>query len=320
MSRPRLVVSRPLSAGVERRLAASFDCAFAGTPEDAARLAERAEAHRADGVVVCLNDPVGAELIARLPAGVKVVATYSVGFNHIDLDAARARGLVVTYTPEAVTEATADCALLLLLAACRQARAFRLQMEAGEWRGWSGTGLLGRDPGGKRLGLVGMGRIGRAVARRARAFGLEIHYFARHRLAPDLEAGAVYHPSLESLFRVSDIVSLHTPTTPETRGMVDRTSLGWLPDGAVLVNTARGDQVVDDDLIAALGSGKLAAAGLDVFAGEPDFDRRYLDLPNAVLLPHVGTSTVETRELMGEHLADDLAAVFAGRPPRWRIA
>ena len=320
MTRPRLVVSRPLPESVENRLAAAFDCAFARSPDDAARLAERAETHRADGLVVCLNDPVTADLIARLPAGLKVIATYSVGFNHIDLEAARARGLTVIYTPEAVTEATADCAILLLLAACRQAHAFQLQMQAGEWRGWSGTGLLGGDPGGKRLGIVGMGRIGRAVAHRARAFGLDIHYFARHRLSAAQEAGATYHASLESLFRASHIVSLHTPTTAETRGMINRTSLSWLPDGAVLVNTARGDQVVDDDLIAALHSGKLAAAGLDVFAGEPDFDRRYLDLPNAFLLPHIGTSTIETRELMGEHLAGDLASVFAGQPPRWRIA
>jgi glyoxylate reductase len=319
-AKPRLVVSRPLPAGVEDRLRVAFDTDLAATPRGADDLVLRAAAHRADGMLVCLSDPVPAGLIRRLPDSVRVIATYSVGFNHVDLDAARARGIAVTYTPEAVTEATADCALLLILAACRQAHAFQLQMWAGAWTGWSATGLLGSDPGGQSLGIVGMGRIGQAVARRARAFGMDIHYFARHRLDPALEDGAAYHSTLESLFRASRIVSLHTPSTPDTRGMINRDSLAWLPDGAVFVNTARGDQVVDDDLIAALQSGRLAAAGLDVFAGEPLFDRRYLDLPNAFLLPHIGTSTAETRDLMGRHLVEDLQAFFAGGTPRWRVA
>ncbi len=317
--KPRLVVSRPLSAGVEDRLRAAFDTDLAPSPRGADALVERCATLGADGLLVCLNDPVPEELIRRLPASVKVIATYSVGTNHIDLDAARARGVAVTYTPEAVTEATADCALLLILAACRQAHAFQLQMWAGEWRGWTAMGVMGSDPADKVLGIVGMGRIGRAVARRARAFGMEIHYFARHRLDPALEDCAAYHPTLESLFRASRIVSLHTPSTPETRGMINAASLAWLPDGAVFVNTARGDLVVDDALVEALRSGRLAAAGLDVFAGEPDFDRRYLDLPNAFLLPHVGTSTTETRDLMGRHLVDDLQAFFAGGTPRWRV-
>lgn len=316
-SKPRLVVSRALLPQVRHRLAQSFVTDEA--EESGVDLVTRAIAHRADGMLVCITDPLTAEVIARLPDSVRVIATYSVGFNHIDVAAAAARGIVVTFTPEAVTDATADCALLLLLGACRLAHAFQLQMANGEWRGWSPTGLLGQDPGGKVLGLIGMGRIGRAVAQRARGFGMEIHYHARHRLEPALERGASYHPGLESLFAVAQVVSLHTPSTPATRGQINRRSLAWLPEGAVLINTARGDQVVDDDLIAALGNGKLAAAGLDVFVGEPDFDRRYLDLPNAFLLPHIGTSTVETRVRMGFDAASDLEAVLAGRPPRWRV-
>ena len=316
-SKPRLVVSRALLPPVRQRLAQAF---VTDSAEDSgADLVDRAIAHRADGLLVCITDSVSAEVIAGLPASVRVIATYSVGFNHIDVAAAAARGIVVTHTPEAVTDATADCALLLLLGACRLAHAFQLQMGNGEWRGWSPTGLLGQDPGGKVLGLVGMGRIGRAVAQRARAFGMAVHYHARHRLNSELERGAVHHSSLESLFAAAQMVSLHTPSTPETRGQINARSLAWLPDGAVLVNTARGDQVVDDDLIAALSGGKLAAAGLDVFAGEPDFDRRYLDLPNAFLLPHIGTSTVETRIRMGLDAASDLEAVLAGGNPRWPV-
>ena len=315
-NKPRLVVSRTLLPEVERRIAKSF---VTDRAEAATDLVARAAAHRADGLLVCITDTLSAEVIARLPNTVRVIATYSVGFNHIDTEAARSRGIVVTYTPDAVTDATADCAMLLLLGACRQAHAFQLQMWNGEWRGWTPTGLLGSDPGSKVLGLVGMGRIGRAVAQRARAFGMEIHYHARSRLASELEQGAVHHKTMESLFGASRMVSLHTPSTPETRGWINRRSLAWLPEGAVLINTARGDQVVDEDLIAALASGRLAAAGLDVFAGEPNLDPRYLDLPNAFLLPHIGTSTRETRIRMGADAVDDLDAFFAGREPRWRV-
>ncbi len=317
--KPRLVVSRTLPRGVEQRLVAAFDTQLAPPDGTGGDLVARASAHHADALLVCLTDAVSADLIARLPASVRVIATYSVGHNHIDVDAARARGIAVTSTPQAVTAATADCALLLLLGACRMAAAFQRQMQAGEWIGWTATGLLGMDPGGKVLGIVGLGRIGRAVAQRARAFGMEIHYHGRHRLDPELEQDATYHPSLEGLFRASQVVSLHTPSVAATRGMINGDSLAWLAPGAVFINTARGDQVVDDDLIAALRSGQLRAAGLDVFANEPDFDRRYLDLPNVFLLPHIGTSTHETRDRMGADAVADLTDFFAGREPRGRV-
>jgi glyoxylate reductase len=309
---PRVVVSRPLPRPIEERLARTFDADLAQSDgQSVEALIARAVRHRADGLLICLTERLDGAAIARLPAGLRAIATYSVGTNHIDLEACAARGIAVVSTPEAVTDATADCALLLLLAACRKAHAFRLQMWAGQWRGWTPGGPMGIDPGGKVLGIVGLGRIGRAVARRARAFGMDIHYHGRRRLPPAIEDGAIWHPTLESLFRASRLVSLHTPSTPETRGMINRTSLSWLPDGAVFVNTARGDQVVDDDLIAALASGRLAAAGLDVFDGEPDFDRRYLDLPNVFAVPHIGTSTTETRERMGWEAIAGLESALA---------
>jgi lactate dehydrogenase-like 2-hydroxyacid dehydrogenase len=321
-AKPRIVVTRRLPPRVEERLATLFEAELnpADTLLTADAILARCEAHRADGLLVCLSDSLSAGVIQRLPASLRVISTYSVGTNHIDLEAARARGMVVTYTPDATTEATADLAMLLLLAACRRAHEFQLQLRDGGWGAWNAWANLGTDPAGKTLGLVGMGRIGRAVAKRARAFGMDIAYHQRSRLSPELEAGAVYHPTLEGLFQASAIVSLHTPSTDETKGFINRRSLSWLPDGAVFVNTARGDQVVDDDLIAALRSGKLAAAGLDVFAGEPNLDRRYLDLPNAYLLPHIGTSTVETRDRMGLDAIANLEDVFAGREPRWRVA
>lgn len=321
MSKPRIVVGRRLPPRVEDRVAQLFEPLF--NPDDTIlspeALVERARVHRADGLLVTITDRLPGDAITALPDKVRVISTFSVGVNHIDIAAAKARGIVVTYAPEAVTEATADCAMLLLLGACRRAHEYQAQLREGRWTSWSAWKDLGFDPGGKVLGLVGMGRIGRAMAKRAGAFGMNIHYHQRHRLPPELEQGAVYHDKLESLFRASRIISLHTPTTDETRGFINRRSLAWLPDGAVFVNTARGDQVDDDALIEALSSGRLAAAGLDVFAGEPAFDRRYLALPNAFLLPHIGTSTVETRDQMGWDAIANLEAFFAGHEPPWRV-
>lgn len=320
-AKPRIVLGRRLPARVEAELAERFAPLF--NPEDRVlapdELVARARDHRADGLLVALTDRLPADAIAALPASVRVIATYSVGFNHIDIDAARARGIVVAYCPEATTVATADLAMLLLLSACRRLSAFERELRQGRWGAWTAWKDLGTDPGGKVLGIVGMGRIGQAVAARARAFGMRIAYHQRRRLPPELEGDATFHPTLEGLFRASQMVSLHAPATPETRHLINRESLGWLADGAVLVNTARGDLVDDDALIAALTSGKLAAAGLDVFAGEPNFDQRYLDLPNVTLLPHIGTSTTETRERMGRDTIANLSAVFAGQEPPWRV-
>ena len=185
----------------------------------------------------------------------------------------------------------------------------------GRWEAWSPTGMLGADVSGKRLGIYGMGGIGRAVAARARGFDMEAHYHNRNRLPPELENGAEYHESPESLLQASQVLSLHAPLTPETRRFLTRERIELLPDGAIVVNTARGDLVVDEDLIAALESGKLAAAGLDVYSGEPDIHPGYRRLRNTFLLPHMGTSTVETRDAMGFRALDNLDAVFAAKTP-----
>ncbi|CDK98169.1 Glycerate dehydrogenase [Magnetospirillum gryphiswaldense MSR-1 v2] len=321
MNKPRLVLTRRLPQQAEAELAVHFD--LLGNPEDrvleASEIVARAHAHQAEALLVTLTERLEATTIDALPASVRIICTYSVGTNHLDLQAARRRGIALAYAPQAVTEATADTAMLLLLAACRRAHEFQAQLRQGRWGAWNAWENLGWDPGGQILGLVGMGRIGRAVARRARAFGMDIHYFQRNRLESSLEDGATYHSSLDSLFAISRFVSLHTPTTPETKGFINAQALSWLKDGAIFLNTARGDQVDDDALIAALRSGKLAAAGLDVFNNEPAFDRRYLDLPNAYLLPHIGTSTEQTRIRMSRDCIANLCAFFAGKPIPWPI-
>lgn len=321
MSKPRLVVTRRLPAQVESELAERFEL-LPNAPDtllSSADIVERVRAHRADALLVTLTERLDADFFAALPDHLRVVCTYSVGTNHLDIDAARAKGVALAFTPEAVTEATADVALLLLLAACRRAHEFQAMLREDRWGAWNAWDNLGWDPGGQVLGLVGMGRIGQAVARRARAFGMDIHYFQRNRLEEAQEQGATYHASLQSLFRASRFVSLHTPTTPQTKGFINAESLSWLKPGAIFVNTARGDQVVDDALIAALKDGTLAAAGLDVFAGEPRFDRRYLGLPNAYLLPHIGTSTEQTRIRMGRDALANLCAFFDNRSMPWPL-
>ncbi|MCA1906806.1 MAG: D-glycerate dehydrogenase [Magnetospirillum sp.] len=321
MSKPRLVVTRRLPAQVETELAERFEVLPNAQDSllSSADIVDRVRTHRADALLVTLTERLDADFFAALPDHVRVVCTYSVGTNHLDIDAARAKGVALAFTPEAVTEATADVALLLLLAACRRAHEFQAMLREGRWGAWNAWDNLGWDPGGQVLGLVGMGRIGQAVARRARAFGMVIHYFQRNRLDESKEQGATYHASLESLFRVSRFVSLHTPTTPQTKGFINAASLSWLKPGAIFVNTARGDQVVDDALIAALKDGTLAAAGLDVFAGEPRFDHRYLGLPNAYLLPHIGTSTEQTRIRMGRDALTNLCAFFDNRSMPWPL-
>jgi lactate dehydrogenase-like 2-hydroxyacid dehydrogenase len=273
-----------------------------------------------DGVLVSPTNKMTADAIAGLDRSVRIMATFSVGLDHIDLKAAKERGLVVTNTPDVLTDSTADIAMLLMLAAARRAWEGAKMLRDGRWTGWTPTQLMGTHLGGKRLGILGMGRIGQAVARRARPFGMQIHYHNRQRLPREREEGAIYHKTPEDLLRVSDFLTLHCPMTPETKKFLNTERIELMPAGAVVVNTARGGVVDDKALIAALKSGRLAAAGLDVFEGEPDLDKGYLALDNAFLLPHQGSGTVETRNAMGFKALDNLDAFFAGREPPNRVA
>ena len=310
----RILCTRRMPPNVEARLARDYHATL--NPEDrihgADSFLEAAEGR--DGIFCAGGDPLSAGVIERLPDTVGILATYSVGYEHIAVDAAKARGIVVTNTPDVLNDATADVAMLCLLGAARRGAEGDRMVRAGEWVGWHSTMMLGVHVTGKRLGIFGMGRIGRAVARRARGFDMAVHYHNRSRLAPALEDGAVWHDTPESLLAASDFLSINAPSTPETRGFLDAGRIAHLPDGAVVVNTARGDLVDDDALIAALRSGKVAAAGLDVFAGEPNLDPRYRELDNTFLLPHLGSASLETRDAMGYCCLDNLDAFFAGRP------
>jgi len=269
-----------------------------------------------DALLVTLADRFGADVIARLDPSVKVIATYSVGHEHIDLHAAKARGIRVAYTPDAVTVATAEIGFLLILGAARRASEGERLLRAKQWGGWQPMQLIGRRLDGKRLGIYGMGKIGQAIAKRARAFDMEIHYFNRRRLDAAEEHGATYHATLDSLLAVTDILSIAAPSTPETRGSINASALAKLKPGAIVTNIARGDLVDDDDLIAAVKSGHIAHIGLDVFANEPNIHPGYYDLENAFLLPHMGTSVIEARDEMGFAALDDIDAVLQGREPR----
>ncbi|HEY4134309.1 MAG TPA: D-glycerate dehydrogenase [Alphaproteobacteria bacterium] len=319
-SKPVVLATRKLPEPVEERLRASYQAIL--NPDDRPlspdELLRRADG--VDGILCTLTDRLSAAAIAALPARVRILATFSVGHEHIDLQAAQARGLCVTNTPGALTEATADIAFLLMLGAARRAYEGERLLRSGQWQGWAPTQLMGTALQGKRLGIAGMGRIGQAVARRALAFGMTVRYTGRkpRDLGPGLPA--TFHADDAAFLAECDVLSLHMASTPETRHWLDARRVGLLPKGAIVVNTARGDLVDDGALIDGLTSGHLRAAGLDVFAGEPAIDARYRDISNAMLLPHLGSATFETRCAMGFRALDNLDAFFAGAPPRDKLA
>ncbi|MGB0681184.1 MAG: 2-hydroxyacid dehydrogenase [Magnetovibrionaceae bacterium] len=321
-TRPRLLITRRLPEAVEERASAHYDALLAPAGVDEP-MAKAALVERAEGCAALMCNPtdrIDADLIAALPESIRMIATFSVGYEHVDVDAARARGIVVSNTPDVLTDATADIALLLMLGATRRAWEAQSLLRAGEWTGWTPTQLMGLALQGRRLGILGMGRIGQAVAARGRAFGMEIHYHNRRRLEGPQEAGATFHQTPEALLAVADVLSLHFPLTPETKGFLNAERIALMPDSAVVVNTARGGVVNDADLIAALRSGRLASAGLDVFDGEPQLHPDYAGLTNAYLLPHLGSATVETRNAMGFRALDNLDAFFGGNEPPDRVA
>ena len=315
-----LLVTRKLPDAVEARAARDYRAQLHPqdknyTAEDLAELSQGM-----DALLIASTNKMTAAAIEGLANSVRIVATFSVGIEHIDLKAATKRAIVVTNTPDVLTDATADQTMLLLLAAARRAWEGTAMVREGRWVGWSPIQLMGVHPGGKRLGILGMGRIGQAVARRARPFGMEIHYHNRKRLPKEQEQGAIFHATAEDLLKASDFLSFHCPLTPETKKFLNAERIKLLPKGAVVVNTARGGVIDDEALIAALKSRRLAAAGLDVFEGEPKLNPGYLKLENAFLTPHQGSGTVETRNAMGFRALDNLDAFFAGKAPPDRVA
>lgn len=315
-----VLVTRKLPAAVEARLERDYRPSF--NPEDRLystdELLERAA--DAEAIVACHTEKFTREVIARLSPRVRAITNFSVGVDHVDLEAARERGIIVTNTPQVLTNATAELTLLLMLGAARRASEGERLIRADQWDTWSPSFMVGTEMTGKRLGIIGMGGVGQVTARRARGFDMQVHYHNRKRLPAEREDGAQYHDSVDELLPHCDFLALHCPGTPENHHLINAERIARLPDGAIIANAARGSVVDEQALVAALKSGKLAAAGLDVFENEPGVSAALRALDNTFLLPHVGSATRETRDAMGFRALDNLDAVFADRAPGDRVA
>jgi lactate dehydrogenase-like 2-hydroxyacid dehydrogenase len=318
--KPGVLVTRKLPDAVEDRLRRSYEARL--------NLDDRLYSHnelieRAKGVhaiLPCHTEHFTAHVIGRLPDEVKIIANFSVGFDHVDIEAAKKKGIVVTNTPDVLSDATAELTMMLMIGAARRASEGERLVREGKWKDWSPAFMVGTQVTGKRLGVLGMGRVGQVVARRARGFDMEIHYHDARRLPSEKELGAVFHKTVEDMLPHCDFLTVHCNVTPETQGMMNAKRFALLPEGAIFVNAARGAIVDDDALVAALKSGHLKAAGIDAYNNEPDVDTRLVGLANTFLMPHIGSATAETRDAMGFRALDNLDAYFAGKTPRDRVA
>ena len=313
--KPVLWITRKLSDATLERASRDYDVII--KHEDGLHTANDIidMSSKVDAILPCHSEIFDAAVSAKLDARVKIIANHSVGVDHCDLDALATRGIVVTNTPDVLSDATADIAMLLMLGAARHAVEGDRLVRSGEWDFWSPSFMVGKQVSGARLGIIGMGRVGQVMAKRARGFGMDVHYYNRSKLSADLEQGAIYHDTIEDLLGVADFLSLHCPATPETTRMMNTDRFNMLPDGAVFVNTARGALVNEDALMAALDTGKVAAAGLDCYVTEPGGNPALSAYPNVFMLPHIGSATVETRDAMGFRALDNLDAFFAGKKP-----
>jgi lactate dehydrogenase-like 2-hydroxyacid dehydrogenase len=314
MTKPTLVVTTRYLKAVEDRIDRDYSARRNPNQFPFSQQDLLAAAEGADALFITPADRLDSGFFQKVSPSIKIIATYSVGFEHIDLEAAARRKISVAYTPGVNHEATADIAMLLLLGASRRAYEAQELVRTGTWRPLSPDMLLGWQVGGKILGIFGMGNVGQALARRARAFGMKIHYCNTSALPAEIAGDAVYHQNPPDLLRVSQFLSLHAPDSPQTHHFLNSQAISLLPPGAIVVNTARGGLVDDDDLIAALQSGRIAAAGLDVFEGELKLNPPYVSLKNTFLLPHIGSATIETRTAMGMLALDNVDAVLNGKP------
>lgn len=316
MARPTIWIPRRLSDATLERAQADYECII--NWEDRLSSADDIVdmSAKVDGIIPCHSEHFTADVAARLDSRLKIIANHSVGVDHCDLPALRERNITVTNTPDVLSDATAEIAMLLMLGAARRAVEGDQLVRSGAWKVWSPSFMVGKQVTGARLGIIGMGRVGRAFAAKARGFGMDIHYYNRTRLSPDQEQGARYCDNVESLLRVADFLSLHCPATPKTTGLMNAERFALLPDGAIIVNTARGALVDEVALLAALDSGKLSAAGLDCFTTEPGGNPDFAPRENIFMLPHIGSATRKTRDAMGFRALDNLDAYFRGEIPK----
>ena len=319
-TRPRLKVTltRRLPGPVEARMAELFD--LIPNPEDRKMTRDELAAamRHSDVLVPTVTDRIDAPLLAQAGERLKLIANYGAGVDHIDVQSARQRGILVSNTPGVVTEDTADMTMALILAVTRRIPEGLAEMQAGRWQGWSPTAHLGGRVGGRRLGILGMGRIGQAVARRANVFGMQVHYHNRRRLRPETEAelGATWWESLDQMLARRDIISVNAPHTPSTFHLLNARRLKLLKPSAVVINTSRGEVIDENALTRMLRAGEIAGAGLDVFEHGHEINPRLRELPNVVLLPHMGSATVEGRNEMGEKVIINMKTFADGhRPP-----
>lgn len=315
MIRPRLLITRTLPQPVLAEANRQFEVSL-WPHDEPIGTAFDSWSQGCDAVLVMATDRLDRLRLQALARHARAVATYSVGYDHIDLEAATECGLPVFHTPDVLSDAVAETAMLLILSAARDASGAEALLRGGGWGPWSPTRFLGRQLTGRTLGVFGMGRIGLALAERARGFGLQVHY---HNRSPLLAAGndahLTYHRTLESLLAASEVFCVCAPSTPQTRGVLDARRLGLLPEGAIFVNIARGDLVGEEALLEAIESGRIGAAGLDVYRNEPQIDPRFLKLPRTTLLPHIGSATTEARTAMGMVALQALARWLLERQP-----
>jgi lactate dehydrogenase-like 2-hydroxyacid dehydrogenase len=321
MTRPVVLVTRKLPDTVEQKLTEQFETILNPTDRlyGSTELLEVAKG--VDAILPCHTERFSAETIAALPPRVRAITNYSVGVDHVDLDAARSKGVIVTNTPDVLSDATAEIAMLLILGAARRASEGEQLVRTQQWKDWSPAFMVGTQITGKRLGILGMGRVGRVLAQRARGFDMQIHYHNRHQIAQADAPDAIFYANVEDMLGEIDILSIHCPATDQTRGLLNLERIALLNPDSIIVNTSRGAVVDDDALVNALKNGNIAAAGLDVFNGEPDhIHPAYRDLKNTFLLPHIGSATQETRVAMGLRVIDNLTAIFDDREPHDRVA
>ena len=319
MSKKRLWITRRLSDATLARAARDYDVVINhdDTPGTAADIIAASAAF--DAIIPCHSEHFSAEVVAQLDLRLRIVANHSVGVDHCDLPALAARGITVTNTPDVLSDATAELAMLLMLGAARHGIAGDRLVRTSGWDSWSPAFMVGQQVTGARVGIIGMGRVGRAFAAKARGFDMDVHYYNRRKLSADLAHGATYHSTVESLLGVANFLSLHCPATPETVDLMNTERFLMLPEGAVIVNTARGALVDEYALMAALDSGHVSAAGLDCFKVEPGGNPALCAYDNVFMLPHIGSATRTTRDAMGFRALDNLDAFFAGQTPQDKL-
>jgi len=305
----KILITRRLLRVCEERASKNFDAKLNSNDElySQKKLIELSKG--CDGILTSITDKIDEETINKLPDTVKIISNFAVGFGNIDLEAAKKRSIIVTNTPDVLTDATAEIAMLLILGAARRASEGIEQAKNSKWK-WSADFLIGKQLTGARLGILGMGRIGKAVAKLARAFGMIIHYHNRSKLSATLEMGATYHDSIKSLFSISDFLSINCPATKETKNIINADTLEYFPACAIITNSARGDMIDDEAMINALNKRKIYALGLDVYKGEPNLNPGYLNIKDVFILPHLGSATKKTRTAMANLAIDNIYEFF----------